>query len=101
MSIGDNVNLPHGDNISLNIAIYRLNEQGFIPRNASPIGKDCDVVLVSNDGVYSGNMQGVSLPIGRFKGGTDYGVVISTFEPTNVAYKLVLYSSEKVKIRRI
>mmetsp|Transcript_11674 Transcript_11674/g.23894 ORF Transcript_11674/g.23894 Transcript_11674/m.23894 type:complete len:759 (+) Transcript_11674:866-3142(+) len=80
--------------IASNFSIF---EGSTLSPNASSIGRDCGLLVSSNDGVYKGGGGGVTIGLTRVKASTHI-IVMSTFEPvTNLMFTLHIYSSVQLR----
>lgn len=80
--------------IASNFSIF---EGSTLSPHASSIGRDCGLLVSSNDGVYKGGGGGVTIGLTRVKASTHI-IVMSTFEPvTNLMFTLHIYSSVQLR----
>jgi hypothetical protein len=89
--------------VAINATVYTsISDGGAISAHSSPVGKDCGLIVTTNDGVYSSSSSGQRIPKFVLKRGQVFSVVISTFEPSEggpgVGWKLSLYGSEAFEV---
>jgi hypothetical protein len=84
---------------AINFTLFET--QGQLPPHASSIGRDCDLVVSSNEGIYKNASGGITIGVTKVKKGTRYAVLLSTFDPTpNVTFRLELHSTVELKESR-
>ena len=84
---------------AINFTLFET--QGQLPPHASSIGRDCGLVVSSNEGIYKNASGGITIGVTKVKKGTRYAVLLSTFDPTpNVTFRLELHSTVELKESR-